>query len=163
MRHLRRVAITTIAASLVLLAATPARADITAFLGVNTTPANRLVTGGALSVSILIVGFEGEYAVTRSDDQAGAPSLKTGMANAFLQNPIPIKGLQFYVTAGGGLYNEALGPSSTTGLATNVGAGAKIELVSHVKLRIDYRVFNLAGSPLQPTPKRLYAGLSLSL
>jgi hypothetical protein len=160
---LRRAAIAAIAASLVLLTAAPARADITAFLGVNTTPSSRLVTGAALGASILIVGIEGEYAVTRSDDQAGAPSLKTGMINAFLQTPIPIKGLQFYLTAGGGLYNEALGPSSTTGFGSNVGGGTKIELVSHVKLRIDYRVFNLSGSPMQPTPKRLYAGVSLSL
>ena len=145
------------------LAAIPARADITAFIGVNTTPANRIVTGGALSVSLLVVGFEAEYAQTQPDDASAAPSLRTGMGNVFVQNPIPIAGIQFYVTTGGGLYREEVASSSTTNFGVNTGAGARIELISHVRLRVDYRIFNLRGAPRNATPKRIYVGLSLSL
>ena len=146
-----------------VLAATPARADVTAFMGVNTTPANRAVTGGALGVSLLIVGFEGEYANTKGGDTVGAPSLQTGMGNIYVQNPIPLAGIQFYATTGAGLYREELGSLSSTTVAVNTGGGAKIELISHVKLRVDYRVFKLNGSATNPTPKRFYLGLTLSL
>ena len=149
--------------ALLALTSAPAWADITGFIGVNTTPANRILQGGALSVSLLVVGVEGEYARTTADDVAGAPSLVTGMGNFFVQNPIPLAGVQFYATAGAGLYQEELGAASTTGFGVNTGGGAKIEVVSHVKLRIDYRVFKLAGSPKNPTPKRFYVGISLSL
>ncbi len=146
-----------------VLVAVPARADITAFLGVNTTPANRPVVGGAVSVSVLVIGFEGEYAKSTLDQTSGAPSLQTGMGNLFVQNPIPFAGVQLYATAGGGLFREEVGTDRTTNFGTNIGGGAKIELVSHVKLRIDYRIFKLAGNPKNPTPKRIYVGLSLSL
>ncbi len=152
-----------IAGLLLLAGVVPARADITGFIGANTTPANRVVTGGALSISLLVVGFEGEYAKTTADDVAGAPSLQTGMGNVFLQNPIPLAGIQFYATAGAGLFREELGAASTTNFGVNTGAGTKIELISHVKLRIDYRVFKLSGRPLNSVPKRIYVGLTLSL
>ena len=45
----------------------PRRADITAFIGANTTPANRQVRGVALGFGLLIVGFEFEYAYTPDD------------------------------------------------------------------------------------------------
>ena len=143
--------------------ATPALADVTGFLGVNTTPANRPVVGGAFSVSLLVIGFEGEYSQTTTDQTSGSPSLQTGMGNVFVQNPIPVGGIQVYVTAGGGIYREELGIEKTTDVGTNFGGGAKIELVSHIKLRVDYRVFKLAGSAKYATPKRLYLGLTLGL
>src|SRR5262249_43369975 len=56
---IRRVLAMTMAA--VLLAAAPARADITAFLGTNTTPDNRFARGVALGFGLVIIGFEFEY------------------------------------------------------------------------------------------------------
>jgi len=47
-----------IALVLLTLSSVPARADITAFIGANTTPANRQVRGGALGFGLLILGFE---------------------------------------------------------------------------------------------------------
>jgi hypothetical protein len=152
-----------LAGLLIVIASAPARADITGFVGVNTTPANRVVTGGALSISLLVAGFEVEYAQTRPGDLSLAPSLRTGMGNVFAQNPIPIAGITFYATSGAGIFREELGSTSTTNFGVNVGGGAKIDLVSHVRLRIDYRVFKLAGNPLNPMPTRIYMGLSLSL
>src|SRR5690349_5161503 len=93
-----------LAAALLALAARPAAADITGFLGANTTPANRLVRGVSVGFSVLIVGFEFEYADTTADAVARAPSLKTGMANVLLQPPVPIFGVQPYFTTGGGVY-----------------------------------------------------------
>jgi len=145
-----------------VLVAAPAFADITAFIGANTTPANRLTTGVAIGASLLVIGFEGEYANTSEDASANAPGLQTGMGSIYLQNPIPIAGIQVYAITGAGLYNESLAGNSTFGAALNVGGGAKIELVSHVRLRIDYRVLSLTGSPHTDRVQRVYAGLNLA-
>src|SRR5258708_28932447 len=105
-----------LAASLLLLGpAAPARADLTGFIGANTTPANRQVRGGAIGVGLLIIAFEGEFAYTPDDLKANAPSLITGMGNVLLQTPIAVMGFQPYVTTGGGIYKEALGTRSDTG------------------------------------------------
>ena len=82
--------------------ATPAFADLTAFVGPNRTPTNRTATGAALGISLLIIGFEFEYSATPEDRAADAPSLKTGMFNVLVQTPFGgLAGLQFYGTAGG--------------------------------------------------------------
>ena len=84
---LRRIAV--IAAAILVARAAPARADITAFIGANTTPANRPVRGFAVGTGLLIVGFEFEYAHDeRRSRGARAPSLKTGMGNVLLQTPV---------------------------------------------------------------------------
>src|SRR5713101_4326485 len=131
-----------------VLAATPARADITAFIGANTTPANRQVLGGALGFGLLIVGFELEYAFTPDDPSASAPSLKTGMGNVLLQSPGAFLGFQPYVTTGGGLYQETLGTQQTTSFGLNTGGGVKISLAGPIRLRVDYRVFTLGSGAL---------------
>ena len=131
--------------ALLLSAATPAWADVTAFLGANTTPANRQVRGIAVGVGLLFVGFEFEYANTIDDPTASAPSLKTGMVNVQLQTPFPLFGLQPYVTTGAGLYSEELGPQQETGFGLNTGGGVRVSLVGPVQLRVDYRVFVLGG------------------
>jgi len=66
-----------IAGLLVLLVAAPARADLTGFIGANTTPANRQVRGVALGFGLLVVGFELEYSDTTesTDTFAQAPAL----------------------------------------------------------------------------------------
>src|SRR5436190_585718 len=105
MRRFRAVAI----AALLSLAAAPAWADATAFIGANTTPANRSVRGFSLGTGLLLVGFEVEYAKTTDDDTVSAPSLSTGTGNVLLQTPMAIFGFQPYVTIGAGLYRERLG------------------------------------------------------
>src|SRR5439155_18809773 len=97
--------------ALVILLATapPARADITALLGANTTPSNRLTRGVAFGAGLLIVGFEFEYSSTDEDTTKGAPSLRIGSANGLIQTPFPIFGFQPYVTAGAGVYQERFG------------------------------------------------------
>src|SRR6266571_3628151 len=97
-----------------VLAATPARADITAFIGANTTPANRQVRGIALGAGLLVVAFEFEYADTTDDPASLAPALKTGMANVLFQTPVSFMGIQPYFTTGAGLYREELGTHEDT-------------------------------------------------
>jgi hypothetical protein len=145
------------------LAATPARADITAFIGANTTPANRQVRGGALGFGLLIVGFELEYAFTPDDPSAHAPSLKTGMGNLLLQSPTAFFGVQPYFTTGGGIYREELGLHQDTGFGLNTGGGVKVTLIGPIRLRVDYRVFKLGSGALNSPAHRVYAGLSLKL
>ena len=159
MRPLRAMGI----AIVLLSIAAPARADITAFIGANTTPDNRRVLGGALGFGVLIIGFEGEYAFTPDDPRAAAPSLRTGIANIVLQTPVPFFGIQPYFTTGGGFYQEELGLHSDTGFALNTGGGVKVTLAGPIRLRVDYRIFKLGSGALYSPAHRIYAGLNLKL
>ena len=91
--------------ALVLLSiAAPARADITAFIGANTTPANRQVRGGAARLGLLIVGFEVEYAFTPDDPRGGgAVAQDRHRQRRCCRRRSPIFGFQPYFTTGGGL------------------------------------------------------------
>ena len=150
-----------LALAALLLFPAAASADITAFLGVNGTPENRLVRGISGGVGLLVIGFEFEFANTNEDLEQGAPALRTYMVNALLQTPFPIAGIQFYATAGGGGYREAFGAQSETHVGVNVGGGVKVTLAGPLRLRLDYRVFNLQGEALHDRPQRFYAGLNL--
>jgi hypothetical protein len=146
---------------LILTVAAPARADLTAFIGANMTPANRQVLGGAFGIGLLIIGFEAEYAFTPDDPEAEAPSVKTGMGNVILQTPVAFFGFQPYFTTGVGLYRETLGTHQSTGGALNTGGGVKVELAGPLRLRVDYRIFKLGSSALNSPAHRIYAGLNL--
>ena len=138
--------------------ARPARADITAFLGLSPTPQRHALKGFSAGLSLLIVGFEFEFSDLGEDDIERLPGLKTYSANAFAQTPIEIKGTQLYATAGAGAYRETLGAAEETHVGINLGGGAKIRLLGPLRLRLDYRVFRLRGSPLFSTYQRFYAG-----
>jgi hypothetical protein len=149
---------------LLLGTASTARADLTAFLGINPTPVNRGVKGFSIGAGLVIVGFEAEYADTNEDLTLGAPQLRTFMFNGLVQTPIPIAGFQFYGTIGGGVYRESLSTQPNldeTNFGSNIGGGAKISLVGPLRLRVDYRVFNLHGSPRHNPVQRWYAGINL--
>lgn len=152
-----------IAALLLLAAAAPARADITAFIGTNTTPDNRTTRGLSAGVGLLIVGFEFEYANTTDSTTPGelAPSLTTGMGNVLLQTPFPIAGFQPYFETGAGVFREKLGTHQETNFTVGTGGGVKVNLVGPLRLRVDYRVFRLSGSALYTPVQRIYAGLNL--
>jgi len=140
----------------------PAFADGTLFLGTVTTPSNHATKGFAIGAGFFVFGAEFEYASTNEDAGEGAPSLKTGMGNFYVQTPIPLAGMQFYGTTGMGGYRERLGEShQETNLVFNTGGGAKISLVGPLKVRLDYRVLKLRGSPLFSTLHRVYAGINL--
>ena len=149
-----------------LLVPSTASADITGFIGINATPttAKRAVKGLALGTGLVIVGFEAEYADTKEDVLLNAPRLRTFMFNGLVQTPIPIARMQFYATAGGGLFRESIStePDGTeTNVGINVGGGAKISLAGPLRLRVDYRVFNLHGSPRHNPVQRWYVGVNL--
>jgi hypothetical protein len=149
---------------MVLAGSTPAWADLTGFIGANTTPENRRVQGVAVGTGLLVVGFEFEYAsTTETQGTLGspAPSLKVGSGNVLLQTPFPIFGFQPYFTTGAGIYNETLGTFGHTGFAPNTGGGVKISLIGPVRLRVDYRVFKLGSGALYSPAQRVYAGLNL--
>jgi hypothetical protein len=158
---MRRIRAAGIAALLSLAAAAPARADATAFIGANTTPANRSVKGLSVGTGLLVLGFEIEYAKTTDDDTVAAPSLTTGTGNVLLQTPGSFFGFQPYLTAGAGLYRERLGTHQDTSFLTNTGGGVKVTLVGPIRLRVDYRVFKLGNGALYTPAHRVYAGLNL--
>lgn len=156
----------TLAGALVLLFAAPARADLTGFLGVTPTPTSRTNGGFSAGTGFVIVAFEFEYSATKEDLTSAeiAPALKTYMFNGLLQTPIPIARTQFYGTIGGGVYHETLSTQplgDQTNIGTNIGGGAKITLAGPLRLRLDYRVFTLHGSPRHTPVQRFYAGINL--
>ena len=141
-----------------------AYADATAFLGLATTPVNRSTRGFAIGFGFLIIGFEFEYsnAIEKQTWDEVAPALKTGMFNGLVQMPFPVYRMQFYGTAGGGVYHERLDVAQETNVGWNVGGGVKITIVGPLRIRVDYRVFHLNGQPIYPHPQRVYAGLNLA-
>ncbi len=158
---MRKTWMTWLVVALILASATPASADATVFVGANTTPANRPLRGLAVGLGFLVVSFEFEYASVLDDENASAPSLKTGSGNVLIQTPFMMHGLQPYFTVGAGLYRERLGEHSDTSFAPNTGAGVKIALVGPLRLRVDYRVFRLGNGALYTPAHRIYAGLNL--
>jgi hypothetical protein len=152
-----------ILAALLLVGLTPrpARADATAFLGTTTSPTHRTVKGFAVGVSLLIVGFEFEYANTAEDATVSAPSLTTTSGNVSAQT-FGLSGFQLYVTTGAGVFRERLGPDQETNLVLNNGGGVKVTLAGPLRARVDYRIFSLRGHPQHSTVQRIYAGLNLA-
>ena len=136
-----------------------ARADVTAFVGTSTNPANRPLVGFSGGFGLIIVGFEIEYAHTSEDELEMVPALHTVSGNLLLQTPTRV---QVYFTTGGGVYRERLGNQQETNLAVNTGGGVKLPLAGPLKFRIDYRVFKLKGSPLYSKTQRFYAGLNIA-
>jgi hypothetical protein len=150
---------------LVLSCANPAFADATAFIGVHANPERQQVRGLAGGISLLIVGFEGEYATAGEDETDGIPSLTTFSGNVFAQTPFPIVGMRFYATTGVGVYREELDAigHEETNVVFNTGGGAKISLIGPLRLRVDYRVLKLRGDPLRDSIiHRWYAGINLA-
>src|SRR5204863_10195050 len=140
---------------------TPARADITGFIGANTTPKSRHTQGFAVGAGVMFLGIEFEYGSTPDDPAALAPSLNTGTGNVLFQAPFAIFGFQPYFSTGGGIYHEELTTHSKTGFALDTGGGVKISLLGPVRLRVDYRVFKLGDEALESPVQRIYVGLNL--
>lgn len=165
---MRRICL--LAGALLLVNAAPARADLTGFLARTSTPVARPAKGVAIGTGLLVVGFEFEYAATDEDldvppgPASVSPALKTFMFNGLLQTPVPIARMQFYGTMGGGVYRETLSTEpdgDRTNFGTNVGGGAKITLAGPLRLRVDYRIFSLRGTPRHTNVQRFYAGINL--
>jgi opacity protein-like surface antigen len=141
--------------------ASPARADVTVFLGTASAPSTHQARGVAIGGGILAFGFEFEYSNMREDAEEGVPSLKTGMGNVLLQTPVAFMGFQPYFTTGGGIYQEELATHSDTGVGFNTGGGVKVSLAGPIRLRVDYRVFKLGSGALNSPAHRFYAGVNL--
>ena len=115
--------------------ATAAYADLTAFVGAQENDERQAFRGAAVGVSLLIVGFEFEYAHAGEDESSGLSSLTSGSGNVLLQTPIPVFGTRFYFTTGAGVYREKLERINfqETNLAVNTGGGAKITLLGPLR------------------------------
>ena len=145
--------------ALVILAgsAAPARADITAFIGLTPTPQRHAVKGFSVGAGLIVVGWEFEFAhIGETDD--GLPGLKTYSGNFMVQTPTST---QLYVTTGVEGYRENLGGLQETYFGTNIGGGVKVKLAGPLRLRADYRMFKLQGSPIHDVYQRFYVGANL--
>ena len=163
MRSVTRLfSLAALVAFLVTASPAPAAADLTAFIGFSPSPASHGATGLAIGGGFLIVAFEFEYSHLGDDVEDRAPSLTTASGNVLVQTPVPISGWQFYGTLGGGGYRERLDLRQETHIETNLGGGAKYTVAGPFRLRFDYRIFSLMGSPLQSKVHRFYAGANLA-
>jgi hypothetical protein len=159
-RSRRSVAVSFVLACAFLAAtAVPARADITAFLGLSPTPENHGIKGFGVGVGLLIVGFEFEYANLSEDTFEQLPGLKTYAGNVLVQTPT--SSVQLYGTVGAEGYQESLGNLEEVHFGTNIGGGAKIGLVGPFRVRLDYRIFRLQGEPVHEVYQRFYVGANL--
>jgi hypothetical protein len=149
-----------ISLGVLFLQAAPAFADLTGFLGVSTTPDSRSAKGVAIGISLIVVGFEMEYSKISEEEATGAPGLATGSGNVLIMTPT--SKIQLYGTTGAGLFHETYRSVGTTQFATNVGGGAKVAFLGPIRLRLDYRVFHLNGTPVEKRVQRFYAGLSIA-
>ena len=147
--------------ALTLFGAIPAYADLTGFIGTNTTPENRMTRGFSVGAGLLLIGFEFEYANTAEDVDERLPSLKTYSGNLLLQTPFSILRMQPYFTTGAGISRERLDDDTDTGVALNTGGGVKVDLIGPLRVRVDYRVFRLGSDALYSPAHRLYAGINL--
>ena len=148
-----------LACAFLIATAAPARADITAFLGLSPTPDNHAVKGFGVGVGLLIVGFEFEYANLSEDTFEELTGLKTYAGNVLVQTPTPT--IQLYGTIGAQGYQETLGNRDETHFGTNLGGGAKINLIGPLRVRVDYRIFKLQGEPVHDVYQRFYVGANL--
>ena len=148
-------------ATLLTVAASPAFADATIFIGGTGSPSTRQARGFAVGMGLLIVAFEFEYSNTSEDIADAAPHLRTGMGNVLLQTPFALSGFQPYFTIGGGGYRETLEDRQETNFGVNTGGGVKISLIGPLRVRADYRVFTLKGSPIYDVVHRVYVGANL--
>lgn len=160
--RMRLAVVAAFALLLVSLTPAPASADATLFLGKTLgSPAHRSVRGFAVGMSMLVVGFELEIANIREDPTLHDPSLKTTSATVFAQT-FNIAGIQLYVGTGAGYYRERLGADEATGVVLNNGGGVKVKLAGPLRVRVDYRIFNLRGNPQRSKIQRVYGGLNLA-
>ena len=157
---MRRVPLVLCAVVMSVLFPAKAWADATAFWGLNYTPTTRTAKGFAIGVTLVILGFEYEYSNTSQDEPQAAPELKSHMGNVLVQTPTGRA--QLYFTAGAGFYQETYRTFETNGFGTNFGGGLKFTLAGPLRVRLDYRVFNLRGEPLYTSPKRFYVGATIA-
>jgi hypothetical protein len=147
---------------MVFLVPAAAHADLTVFLGRNTAGDEGSTTRGfAFGASVLMVGFEFEYGSTSEDQTRGVPSLKTTTGTVFLQT-FGIPAVQLYIGTGGGVYRERLATDEETAFVLGTGGGGKIKLAGPLRVRVDYRIFNLKGNPRHDTVQRIYVGANLA-
>jgi hypothetical protein len=158
---MRLAVVAALALVAVFINPSPASADATLFLGTTTSPTHRTVRGFAVGASMLVVGFEFEYANTSEDLLLSAPSLKTTSGNVSVQTP-GLTHLQLYLTTGAGFYRERLGSDQETSFLLNTGGGVKVTIAGPLRARVDYRIFNLKGTPQHSKVQRVYAGLNLA-
>jgi opacity protein-like surface antigen len=168
MRSLRLAALSLVALAVTAL---PARADLTAFVGLQNSPNTRGTWGGAAGMGVLVVGFEGEYAQAHADNDCFtstaecAPSVRTLMGNVLIQTPRGVvPKVQLYGTIGGGYYRERFESLDIEheGVGTNVGGGAKIDLAGPLRLRVDYRIFSFGNNAIYGHPQRFSVGINLA-
>lgn len=160
--RLHRVFMLAVLTGALLVPGAPAFADITGFLGVAGGPSARVTKGLAVGAGLIVVGWEVEYSDTTSDVFHGSPRFQTGTVNVLVQTPIDVRGLQFYGTGGAGAYHEEIVGVSRTNVGVDVGGGVKKSLIGPLRLRVDYRVFHLAGSPIGAKfVHRFYVGANI--
>ena len=142
--------------------AAPASADITGFLGANTTPDNRPVKGvpsaPAFWSSASSSNMPPPIRMTPNGERRRS---RPAWATCCCRRRSPIFGLQPYFTTGGGVYRERLASTRHTGFGLNTGGGVKISLAGPMRLRSTTGCSNWEAARCYSPAHRFYAGINL--
>ncbi len=164
-RNLRGQYVAGALAVMLLMAAAPAYADGTIFLGVNSTP-NPVVgiSGGQTRGR---TGWELEYAATRFRATASRPSLYTVTGNFLVYGTENERNIRPFGLVGFGAYGESRADGrGAHDMTYGLGGGARWRLAGAAGLRFDYRLFFLKGPadqrPSSSVSHRLAVGLNLA-
>jgi hypothetical protein len=115
-----------------------------------------------------MAGVEIEYWGTLGSARSAKQSTSGGMIINFIVKPMTIGNQQVFFVAGPiGMLVEKFGNERGAGVmnASDIGGGIIRQVVTGVRLRLDYRLFFLAKyddvAPSTKHPQRLSAGLSV--
>lgn len=152
------------AALVALLALWPAErahaGDVTAFLALP-APRDTWVGGYGAALSstwFKVLTFEGEAA--RFNGNSRDAGMTSFTASALLSPPVG--GLIPYGGIGFGLFRQTSGNDADLGRLQALILGVKVRVKDLLVLKVEYRHFNLSGTPLLPLDARLSVGAGIA-
>jgi hypothetical protein len=143
--------------------------DTTVFIG-GVAPAGRGLRGATLGWGQDVIRGELEVWDTGGGASLSRPGHGGLSGGILIQSRPNERGLQYFGTAGFGLYFEDFGSGFSSGEAEAkyLGVGIKLRLAGPLRLRAEYRAFLLGEAPdaspeadLETFPHRLTVGLTL--
>jgi hypothetical protein len=150
-----RLPVAAIALAGCLLVPTAAYAGATVFLGRNSGGDDRSVVRGLVfGASLSSSASSSEYANSSEDLTEFRPALRTTSGNVLVQTFDSRVPALFHDRRR--TLSERLGTDEESAMLSN-GGGGKVNLAGPLRVRIDYRVFNLKENPRHRTVQRIYA------
>lgn len=122
------------------------------------SPDNRISYGVQAGLGGFPIGVEGEiYRIPLSDPYPAAALYSGGIR---VQLPLPGR-FSPYLAGGLGILRESHLGTTSSYFASNIGGGADVELMDHVSIQGEFRLFRFSSHADPSTFKRITIGLGL--